>query len=59
MSLKNIWFALAQLDLEVGNIGGNTEKIISSINNAHDKLNTNIIIFPELAITSCPPTRLT
>jgi len=55
MSLKNIWFALAQLNLGVGNIGGNTEKIISSINNAHNKLSTNIIIFPELAITSYPP----
>lgn len=46
--------ALAQSNLCVGDIKRNTEKIIKLVNEAR-KLSADIIIFPELAITSYPP----
>ncbi|HIF50006.1 MAG TPA: NAD+ synthase [Thiotrichaceae bacterium] len=46
---------LAQLNLTVGDIEGNTEKIINSISDAELKHNADIIIFPELSISSYPP----
>lgn len=45
---------LAQLNLTVGDIGVNTNKIIESICNAQ-KLGADIILFPELSISSYPP----
>ena len=46
---------LAQLNLTVGDIEGNTEKVINSIGDAELKHNADIIIFPELCISSYPP----
>lgn len=52
---KKIHITLAQLNLTVGDINGNTKKIIASINEAELKHNADIIIFPELSISSYPP----
>ncbi len=46
---------LAQLNLTVGDINGNTNKIIKSIKIACDDNAADIIIFPELSISSYPP----
>ena len=46
---------MAQLNFLVGDIEGNTTRIINAANEARDKLNADLIIFPELAITSYPP----
>lgn len=46
--------ALSQLNFCVGNIEGNTEKIISSIQAARKK-NIDIVVFPECSITGYPP----
>lgn len=46
---------LAQLNLRVGDIAGNTEKIIQGIETARNDFHSDIILFPELAITSYPP----
>lgn len=51
MDLK---IALAQNNFTVGDISGNAEKIIRSINNAI-KENADIILFPELALCGYPP----
>lgn len=46
--------ALAQINLIVGDIAGNTTRIIAAIQAAEAK-GANLIIFPELSITSYPP----
>jgi NAD+ synthase (glutamine-hydrolysing) len=52
---KDIKFAIAQINLCVGDITGNTNLIIENIRRAKEQLHADIIIFPELAITSYPP----
>ena len=46
--------ALAQINLTVGDIAGNTEKIINAIKYA-EKQQIDIVLFPELSICSYPP----
>jgi NAD+ synthase (glutamine-hydrolysing) len=46
---------LAQLNLIVGDMENNTEKIISSIEQATHKFKADVITFPELSISSYPP----
>jgi NAD+ synthase (glutamine-hydrolysing) len=52
--MKSLRIALAQINLIVGDIKGNTDKIIDYIQKA--KLSgADIVVFPELAITGYPP----
>lgn len=53
--MTTVRVALAQLNLHVGNIKGNTEKIITYAIKARDELNADVVVFPELSITSYPP----
>ena len=46
---------IAQLNLLVGDIQGNTKKIINATREACDKYSADVIVFPELSITSYPP----
>ena len=46
--------AIAQLNTTVGDLGGNTAKIIESIKKAKG-LGADLIIFPELTVTGYPP----
>jgi NAD+ synthase (glutamine-hydrolysing) len=46
--------ALAQLNFTVGDIDGNTSKIIKAIQTARDEQKADLIIFPELAVTGYP-----
>ena len=52
---KDIQIALAQTNLCVGDIKGNTKLILENILRAKDVCLADIIIFPELAITAYPP----
>ncbi len=47
--------ALAQINLTVGDIPGNTRKIIAAALEARDQLNADMVLFPELALTGYPP----
>lgn len=47
--------ALAQIDLAVGDIAGNTEKIVDYANRARDELRADLVVFPELSICGYPP----
>ncbi len=47
--------ALAQVDLVVGDVAGNTAKIIDYAQRARDAEGADIVIFPELAICGYPP----
>ena len=46
---------MAQLDFLVGDIAGNTEKIITAATEARDQLQADLIVFPELTLTGYPP----
>ncbi len=47
--------ALAQLNLHVGNIQDNTDQIITAALKARDVLDADVVVYPELSITSYPP----
>ncbi len=47
--------ALAQVDLVVGDVAGNTAKIIDYAQRARDSEGADIVVFPELAICGYPP----
>ncbi len=50
-----VTLALAQIDLAVGDVAGNTEKILDYAARARDELRADIVIFPELSICGYPP----
>jgi len=52
--LHNIRVGLAQINPTVGDLSGNTKKIVESINRAKS-LGVDLLIFPELAISGYPP----
>ena len=51
--LCNINILMAQINVTVGDIEGNTQKIIKIIKD--NQLSHDLIIFPELCITGYPP----
>jgi NAD+ synthase (glutamine-hydrolysing) len=50
-----ITVALAQLDLVVGDVAGNTQKIIDSASLARDDQHADLVVFPELSVSGYPP----
>lgn len=52
---QSVKVALAQLDLAVGDVAGNTAKIIDYASRARDDLRADLIVFPELSICGYPP----
>lgn len=52
--MRTLRLALAQINPTVGDLAGNTEKIINYIRRAED-YSADIIAFPELAVTGYPP----
>jgi NAD+ synthase (glutamine-hydrolysing) len=50
-----ITVALAQVDLVVGDVTGNTEKILDDCKRAHDEMRADLVVFPELSISGYPP----
>ncbi|MCS3903876.1 NAD+ synthase (glutamine-hydrolyzing) [Methylohalomonas lacus] len=55
MDSQGLRLVLAQLNLTVGDIRGNTRQIIDAIARARAEHRPDLVIFPELAITSYPP----
>lgn len=47
--------ALAQLNFLVGDIAGNTNKIIAAIHEAKTQHQADLVVFPELALSGYPP----
>ncbi len=47
--------ALAQIDLVVGDIAGNTAKIIEYAKQARDRDAADLVVFPELSVCGYPP----
>jgi NAD+ synthase (glutamine-hydrolysing) len=52
MSLR---IALAQLNLFVGDVGGNAQRVIDTAADARDRLKADLVLFPELALSGYPP----
>jgi len=52
--VKAIRLAIAQINTIVGDLAGNTEKILFCLNEAMQK-DVDLIAFPELTITGYPP----
>jgi len=52
MSLR---IALAQLNLFVGDVGGNAQRVIDTAAEARDRLQADLVLFPELALSGYPP----
>jgi NAD+ synthase (glutamine-hydrolysing) len=50
-----ITVALAQLDLLVGDVAGNTRKILEYTTRAREELQADLVVFPELSICGYPP----
>ncbi|MGV6826014.1 MAG: NAD+ synthase [bacterium] len=51
----SIRIALAQVNLLVGDIEGNTERVIQFAHDARLKHNADVIVYPELTLTGYPP----
>jgi NAD+ synthase (glutamine-hydrolysing) len=47
--------ALAQLDLVVGDVAGNTERILEYCARSRDELRADLVVFPELSLSGYPP----
>ena len=52
---SSLTIVMAQLDLLVGDIDGNTSKIIDAAEQARDTLQADLILFPELTLCGYPP----
>ncbi|MFC1624452.1 nitrilase-related carbon-nitrogen hydrolase [Candidatus Omnitrophota bacterium] len=52
--MNNLRIIAAQINTTVGDLSGNTEKILSSIDEAKNR-HADLIVFPELTITGYPP----
>jgi NAD+ synthase (glutamine-hydrolysing) len=52
MSLR---LALAQVNLVVGDVSGNTQRIIELTARARDELRADLVLFPELSLCGYPP----
>ena len=54
MNIIPLRVALAQINVTVGDLEGNTRKILASMRQAHEA-GAHIVCFPELALTGYPP----
>lgn len=52
---KTLKIVIAQLNFLVGDITGNAKKVLAATQQARDELHGDLIVFPELALTSYPP----
>ncbi len=52
---KKLRIVMAQLNLTVGDISGNLQKLINAANEARDIHHADLIVYPELSITGYPP----
>ena len=46
---------MAQLDMVVGDVDGNTSRLVAAANEARDRLRADVILCPELAVSGYPP----
>lgn len=47
--------AMAQLNMLVGDVPGNVERVLGAVARARDTLHADLVVFPELSLTGYPP----
>ncbi|MEE9560982.1 MAG: NAD+ synthase [Acidiferrobacterales bacterium] len=52
---RSLRIVMGQLNLLVGDIDGNADRLIRAANRARDEIGGDLIVFPELALTGYPP----
>ena len=52
---NTVTVALAQLDLIVGDVQGNADRIIEYAGRARKELRADLVVFPELSVCGYPP----
>jgi NAD+ synthase (glutamine-hydrolysing) len=55
MPSSSLRLALAQIDLFVGDVAGNTQRVIDVAAEARARLQADIVLFPELSLCGYPP----
>jgi NAD+ synthase (glutamine-hydrolysing) len=55
MPTPSLRIALAQLNLFVGDVAGNTKRVIDTAGEARDRLAADLVLFPELSLCGYPP----
>ncbi|HEY1992330.1 MAG TPA: nitrilase-related carbon-nitrogen hydrolase, partial [Gammaproteobacteria bacterium] len=45
---------MAQLDLTVGDVAGNVQKLLDAAGESRDRLKAQLVVFPELAVAGYP-----
>ncbi|MBV1919381.1 MAG: NAD+ synthase, partial [Pseudomonadales bacterium] len=55
MKNKGLQIVAAQLNFLVGDIQGNTQKVVDATHQALEKYRADAIVFPELTLTGYPP----
>jgi len=55
MSTPTLRLALAQLDFTVGDVAGNTQRVLDTAIIARDKHRADVVVFPELTLSGYPP----
>ncbi len=55
MVVESLDIALAQINLLVGDIEGNAQKVIETAQRARHDLNARLVLYPELTLTGYPP----
>ncbi|TDT37131.1 NAD+ synthase (glutamine-hydrolysing) [Halospina denitrificans] len=53
--VSGIKVVMAQINVTVGDIPGNTERVLEATREAVDRHGADLVVFPELAITGYPP----
>ncbi len=52
---RHLRCVMAQLNLVVGDVDGNTSRIVSAANEARDRYRADLVMLPELAVSGYPP----
>ncbi len=52
---RQVRCVMAQLNLVVGDVDGNTSRIVSAANEARDRYRADLVMLPELAVSGYPP----
>ena len=55
MASSSLRLALAQINLFVGDVAGNTQRVIDVAAQAREQLHADIVLFPELSLCGYPP----
>ena len=55
MSTPTLRLALAQLNFFVGDVAGNTQRVLDTVADARERLQADVALFPELTLCGYPP----